>query len=122
MDKVRAFVEKAVQFLRQNIQIILFALCGVLALAGVLTVVFGAIGSEGILCALIIILGVVLVLLGLAFAFLSFLLGSAEAANFFLYDNKLKSNRTLEELDFDTINNPSYINRIKFININVLIK
>ena len=104
MDKVKAFIEKAIQFLRQNLQIILFALCGVLALAGVLTVVFGAIGSEGFLCALIIILGVVLVLLGLSFAFLAFLLGSAEEANFFLYDNKLKSNRTLDELDFDTIN------------------
>ena len=104
MDKVKAFIEKAMQFLRQNIQIILFALCGVLAIAGVLTVVFGVIGSEGFLCALIIILGVVLVLLGLSFAFLAFLLGSAEAANFFLYDNKLKSNRTVEELDFDTIN------------------
>ena len=105
MDKVKAFIEKAMQFLRQNIQIILFALCGVLAIAGILTVVFGFIGGgEWYLCALIVILGVVLVLLGLSFAFLAFLLGSAEEANFFLYDNKLKSNRTVDELDFDTIN------------------
>lgn len=104
MDKVKAFYEKAMQFIKQNLQIILFVLCGVLALAGILTIVFGAIGSEGLLCALIIILGVVVIALGLAFAFLAFLLGSAEEANFFLYDNKLKSNRTVEELDFDIIN------------------
>ena len=104
MDKIKAFIEKAMQFLKQNLRIVLFVLCGVLALAGVLTVIFGIVGSEGVLCALIIILGVVLVLLGLAFAFLSFLLGSGEVANFFLYDNKLKSNRTVDELDFDTIN------------------
>lgn len=104
MNKVKAFIEKAMQLLKRNMQIVLFALCGVLALAGILTIVFGAIGSEGLLCALVILLGVVLIALGLAFAFLALLLGSAEAANFFLYDNKLKSNRTVEELDFDIIN------------------
>lgn len=104
MDKVKAFIEKATQFLKQNLQIILFVLCGVLALTGILTIVFGAIGSEGFLCVLIILLGIVVILLGLAFAFLALLLGSSEAANFFLYDNKLKSNRSVEELDFDIIN------------------
>ena len=104
MDKVKAFFEKAMQFVKQNIQIILFVLCGVLAIVGVATIVFGAVANEGLLCALVIILGAVLILLGLAFAFLAFLIGSAEVANFFLYDNKLKSNRSIDELDFDLIN------------------
>ena len=104
MDKVKAFFEKAMQFVKQNIQIILFVLCGVLAITGIATIVFGATANEGLLCALVIILGVVVILLGLAFAFLAFLIGSAEVANFFLYDNKLKSNRTIDELDFDLIN------------------
>ena len=91
-------------FTRQNLQIILLVLCGLLVVAGILTFIFGAGNSEGGLQVMYIIFGAVVILLGAALALFAFATGSAEKANFFLYDSKLKSNKSVEELDFDTIN------------------
>lgn len=97
MDGIKSFV-------KQNLQIILFVLCGILVVAGILTFVFGAGESDGVLKVLFVILGVTVVLLGVAFALFAFTVGSAEKANFFLYDQKLKSNVSVDEVDFELIN------------------
>lgn len=97
MDSIKSFV-------KQNLQIILFVLCGLLVVAGILTFVFGAGESDGAVKVLFIILGVVVILLGAAFALFAFATGSAEKANFFLYDQKLRSNMSVDDLDFDLIN------------------
>ncbi len=97
MDEIKAFVKR-------NLQLILLILCGVLAVAGLLTFIFGAGDSEGALKVLFILLGIVLCVLGCALALLAFVLGSFEKANFFLYDPKLKSNVSVDELGFDIIN------------------
>ncbi len=91
-------------FLKQNLQLILFALCGVLLITGILVFIFGASESEGLLNVMFILFGITLELLGVAVGALAFVVGSAEEANFFLYDNKLKSNVSVDELDFDTVN------------------
>ena len=91
-------------FFRRNLQVILFVLCGVLCVAGILTFIFGAGNSDGALKALFVVFGIVLILLGLSFALLAFITGSAERANFFLYDATLKSNMPIDELNFDIIN------------------
>lgn len=92
------------RFVKENLQIILFVLCGLLVVSGILCFVFGAGSSEGALKVLFIILGITVILLGVALALLSFAFGSAEKANFFLYDQKLKSNIALDDLDFELIN------------------
>ena len=91
-------------FIRRNLHVILFALCGVLCLAGILTFVFGAGNSDGALKALFIVFGIVLILLGVALVLFAFVTCSAESANFFLYDTNLKSNLPVDELNFDIIN------------------
>ena len=91
-------------FIKQNLQIILFVLCGVLVITGILTFVFGAGESDGAIKVLFVILGVTVILLGAAFALFAFATGSAEKANFFLYDQKLKSNISVDEVDFELIN------------------
>lgn len=92
-------------FLKQNLQVVLFVLCGLLAILGILTFVLFAGQSEGVLSVLLIILGVVLILAAVALAMLALVTGSAERANFFLYDSKLKANRSVDELGFEVINN-----------------
>ncbi len=91
-------------FVKQNLQVILLVLCGLLAIGGVLTFIFGAGNSDGALKVLFIILGIVLIALGIAFALLALVTGSREKANFFLYDHELKSNIPIEQLDFDQVN------------------
>lgn len=91
-------------FLKQNLQIVLFVLCGLLAVLGILTFVLFAGQSEGVLKVLLIILGVVVILAAIALALLALVTGSAERANFFLYDSKIKANRSIDELNFDLIN------------------
>lgn len=92
-------------FLKQNLQVVLFVLCGLMAVLGILTLVLFAGESEGLLAALLIALGIVVILTAIALAFLALITGSAERANFFLYDSKLKANRPIEELTFELINN-----------------
>lgn len=92
-------------FLKQNLQVVLFVLCGLLAILGILTFVLFAGQSEGVLSVLLIILGVVLILAAISLALLALVTGSAERANFFLYDSKLKANRSVDELGFEVINN-----------------
>ncbi len=92
------------KFVKQNLQIILFVLCGVLAVSGILVFVFGAADSDGFLKVMFIIFGIILILLGMALALLAVVTKSGEKANFFLYDNKLKSNIPVEELNFDIVN------------------
>lgn len=91
-------------FVKQNLQIILFVLCGILVVSGILTFVFGAGESDDALKVLFVILGVTIILLGASLALFSFALGSAEKANFFLYDSKIKANISVDEIDFDLIN------------------
>ena len=83
-------------FFRRNLQVILFALCGVSCVAGILTFILAG-NSDGALKALSIVLGIVLILLGLSLVLLAFVTGSAEKANFFLYDATLKSNMPIDE-------------------------
>ncbi len=96
MNNIKAFV-------KQNLQVILFVLCGLLAVAGILTFVFGAGESDGALMVLFILLGIVLIILGVALAFFAYIVGSSEKANFFLYDAKLKSNLAADDLNFELI-------------------
>ena len=91
-------------FLKRNLQVILCVLCGLLIVAGILTFIFGAGESDGVIKVLFIALGVVLVLIGISLALLAFAVGSREKANFFLYDHDKKANISIDELDFDTIN------------------
>lgn len=91
-------------FLKQNIQVVLFVLCGLLTVLGILTFVLFAGQSEGLLKALLIILGVVVILVAIALALLAFVTVSSEKANFFLYDSKIKGNQPIDELNFDLIN------------------
>ena len=64
-------------FVKQNLQIILFVLCGILVVSGILTFVFGAGESDDALKVLFVILGVTIILLGASLALFSFALGSA---------------------------------------------
>jgi hypothetical protein len=91
-------------FLKQNIQVVLFVLCGLLTVLGILTFVLFAGQSEGLLKVLLIILGVVVILVAIALALLAFVTVSSEKANFFLYDSKIKGNQPIDELNFDLIN------------------
>ena len=91
------------KFVKQNLQVILFVLCGVIVLSAILTFVFGAGTSVGALKVLFVILGIVLMALGISFAFYAFLIGPTEKANFFLYDQKQKTNLSVDELDFELI-------------------
>lgn len=91
-------------FLKQNLQVILLVLCGLLAVGGILAFTFGAGNSDGALKVLFIIFGIAVILLGVALALLAFVVGSREEANFFLYDRELKSNLPVDELNFELVN------------------
>ena len=90
-------------FLKQNLQLILLVLCGLLVVAGILVFVFGAANSDGALKGVLIAFGIALLALGCALLFYATTLGSAEQANFFLYDAKRKSNVPLEALSFEMV-------------------
>ncbi len=92
------------EFVRRNLQVILFVLCGLLVVAGILTFIFGAGENDGALKVLFVILGIVLIMIGIATVLLGYVLGSSERANYFLYDAKLKSNIAIDDLNFDIIN------------------
>jgi hypothetical protein len=92
------------RFVKQNLQIILFVLCGVFAVGGILTFIFGAGEAVGFLKVMFVIFGVLMILLGMALALLAVVVGSGERANFFLYDSKLKANIPVDELSFDVVN------------------
>lgn len=92
------------RFVKQNLQIILFVLCGLFVVGGILTFVFGGAESQGFLKVMFIIFGVLLVLLAASFALLALVVGSGEKANFFLYDSKLKENMPVDELTFEVVN------------------
>ena len=91
-------------FLKQNLQVVLFSLCGVMTILGILVFVLFAGQSEGALAALLTVLGVVLILVAIALALLAFVTGSSESANFFLYDHDKKANISIDDLDFELIN------------------
>jgi len=93
-------MEKMKGFFRQNLKLILFALCGLLIVAGILIIVLCGAQSDGFLKVMFIIFGIVLELLACSVAFLAIVTGGAESANFFLYDNKKSANISLDELDF----------------------
>lgn len=92
------------RFIKQNLQLILFVLCGVFAVGGILTFIFGAGDTTEFLQVMFIIFGALMILLAIALALLAFVVGSGERANFFLYDSKLKANVPVEELNFETVN------------------
>lgn len=91
-------------FLRRNLQVILSVLCGLLIVAGILTFIFGAGQSDGVIYILFIALGVVLILIAISLLLLAFAIGTRERANFFLYDPNQKANMSIDDLDFETIN------------------
>lgn len=90
-------------FLKQNMQIILLVLCGLLVVAGILVFVFGAGNSEGVLKGMFIGFGIALLALGCALLFFATTLGNDEQANFFLYDSKKKANMPIDALSFDIV-------------------
>jgi hypothetical protein len=98
------FMEKVKSFVKQNLQLILLVLCGVLVISGILVIVFGGGDSEGAMKALLVIFGIVLIALGCSLLFFAAVVSSDESANFFLYDGKTKSNMRVEDLDFEAIN------------------
>ena len=98
------FMSEIKRFVKQNLQIILFVLCGVFAVGGILTFIFGAGEAVGFLKVMFVIFGVLMILLGMALALLAVVVGSGERANFFLYDSKLKANIPVDELSFDVVN------------------
>ena len=97
-------MEKIKNFVKQNLLIILFALCGVLVVSGILVIVFGGGGAEGWLRGLFTAFGIVLILLGCSLVFMAAIVGESEDANFFLYDSKRNVNIPVEELDFAKVN------------------
>ncbi len=97
-------MENMRNFIKQNLRLILFSMCGVLVSSGILVVVFGGGGTEGALSALFTAFGIVLIVLGCSLVFYASIIGAAEQENFFLYDSHTKTNITPDELDFDRIN------------------
>ena len=97
-------MENMRNFIKQNLRLILFSMCGILVVSGILVVVFGGGGTEGALSALFTAFGIVLIVLGCSLVFYASIIGAAEQENFFLYDSHTKTNITPDELDFDRIN------------------
>ena len=79
------------KFVKENLQLILLVLCGLLVVTGVLVMVFGAGNSDGFLKVMFVIFGIVLILLGCSLAFYAALASNDDTANFFLYDSKIKA-------------------------------
>ena len=98
-------MENVKNFLKQNLRLILLVLCGVLVLAGILVLIFGAGGAnELFLTIMFVAFGIVLILLGCALVVLALVVGEHENANFFLFDSKKNVNIPLEDLDFARVN------------------
>ena len=97
MDNLKSFV-------KQNLQLILLVLCGILVISGILVIVFGGGSGDALMKTLFIVFGIVLILLGCSLLFFAVTVGTDEQANFFLYDSKKKSNMSVDELGFDRIN------------------
>ena len=97
MDNIKKFV-------KENLQLILIVLCGVLVISGILVMVFGAGTSDGFLKVMFVIFGIVLIALGCALLFFAVLVATDENANFFLYDSRTKKNLPVESLTFETVN------------------
>ena len=92
------------KFVKENLQMILLVLCGLLVVSGILVMIFGAGNSEGFLKVMFVIFGIVLIALGCSLVFFAALVATDESANFFLYDSRSKSNIPVEELTFDIVN------------------
>lgn len=97
-------MEKIKKFVKENLQMILLVLCGILVITGILTIVFGANNSEGALKAAFVVFGIVQIALGCALVFYASLVATDENANFFLYDQRSKRNIPVEALEFDGVN------------------
>lgn len=97
-------MEKMKKFVKENLQMILLVLCGVLVITGILTVVFGAANSEGAMKAAFVVFGIVQIALGCALVFYASLLATDENANFFLYDQRSKRNISVDSLEFEGVN------------------
>lgn len=97
-------MENMRSFIKQNLRLILLSMCGILVVSGILVVVFGGGGTEGALSVLFTIFGIVLIVLGCALVFYASVISADEQENFFLYDNRTKTNISPEDLDFDRIN------------------
>ena len=77
MDSVKSFI-------KNNLQLILIALCGILVITGILVIVFGGGGSDGWMKALFVIFGVVLIVLGCALILYAVIISNNDSANYFL--------------------------------------
>ena len=97
-------MEKIKKFVKENLQIILLVLCGILVITGILTVVFGSSNSEGALKAAFVVFGIVQIALGCALLFYASVVATDENANFFLYDQRSKRNISVDALEFDGVN------------------
>lgn len=97
-------MENIKKFVKENLQLILLVLCGLLILCGFLVMFFGAGNSDGFLKVMFVIFGIVLIALGCSLSFYAMLVSTNESANFFLYDPSTKTNIPVEELTFETVN------------------
>ena len=97
-------MNKIKKFVKENLQLILMVLCGLLVVSGILVMVFGAGNSDGFLKVMFVIFGIVLIALGCSLLFFAMLVATNEEANFFLFDSRTKKNLPLESLTFDVIN------------------
>lgn len=97
-------MENLKNFMKRNLRLILAIACGVLVVVGILVLIFLAGDSDGWLKGIFIAFGTVIILIGCALLLFDATLGEGEKANFFLYDNKTKSNIAVDDLDFALIN------------------
>ena len=97
MDKIKKFV-------KENLQLILIVLCGLLVISGILVMIFGAGNSEGALKVLFVLFGIVLIALGCSLLFFAMLVATNENANYFLYDPRTKTNMPIDNLTFELVN------------------
>ena len=97
-------MEKIKKFVKENLQMILLVLCGILVITGILTIVFGANNSEGSLKVSFVVFGIVQIALGCALVFYASLVSTDENTNFFLYDQRSKRNISVEDLEFNGVN------------------
>lgn len=91
------------KFAKENLQLILLVLCGLLVITGILVMVFGAGNSDGFLKIMFVVFGIILIALGCSLAFYAALLSNNDVPNFFLYDSRTKSNIPVDELTFDMV-------------------
>lgn len=97
-------MDQVTKKIKENLPLIFIILGGLLIIGAVLVAIFGAGNAIGVLKAFYVILVALMAILGCVAIYFATLANGSEEPNFFLYDTHTKSNISVNDLTFESVN------------------